>query len=515
MDVGDRVDVLMNGEVQSLIVKEISLMATEFRKLDGRIVQAPNNVLNQLFILNMRRTGGVAEGVPTTLRFGVSIELIDALRQSMLDFVRSEPRDYKPDILTELTDIPNLTAIKLTIIFFHKQNWQNEGLRIGRRNKFMCALMVNVQRLGIESSIYNGPGGSVNTPMYLAYPPGAQGSMPQTMPPPGQPFNPLTSNKEQNATIDEVLSPSNDYAVDDDWTESSAQGPTSALPEGYRPTQTQMSRRRAFQGRHSSISQHMAKVDYSLGATDFAQSSANDFFEESQERGLAAVLEVAEEAEERAVKERFEREKAARKSASRVRDSSDLPVNGNLQRSNTVFSQQSSAGTTRRNRFRLMGGRGGNNNARHPLNFDEEASLAMGMDESGGPLDRYRSNESNISAGKVSFERNGSLLSRFGRQRTATLPAHLESPISARPAPVAMQHERRDMSVILENPRELAAIREQQTRPPSPEAQAHLTEPAHAERTRPSLPHINTQATYQAGHTTTTTTHETTNEPNP
>ncbi|ORY79418.1 Mechanosensitive ion channel-domain-containing protein [Protomyces lactucae-debilis] len=503
MDVGDRVDVLMNGEVQSLIVKEISLMATEFRKLDGRIVQAPNNVLNQLFILNMRRTGGVAEGVPTTLRFGVSIELIDALRQSMLEFVRSEPRDYKPDILTELTDIPNLTAVKLTIIFFHKQNWQNEGLRIGRRNKFMCALMVNVQRLGIESSIYNGPGGTMNTPMYISYPQSGQQPGVQSFNPHGQPFNPLTSNKEQNAAIDQVLSPSNDCAVDDDWqNESTAQGPSSALPDNYRPTQTPMSRRRGpGVGRQSSVTQHMAKVDYSLGATDFAQSAANDFFEESQERGLAAVLEVAEEAEERAQKERFERDKAMRKSNSRARTSSDLPgpatSGNNLQRSNTGLSQLSSAGTTRRNRFRLMGGRGGNiNSARTMLQFDEEAQYPLAGDANGGPLDRLRSNESVASAGRSSFERRGSMLSRLGRQRTNNTQAPPESPAiqTPRPVPSALQTERRDMSVIMENPAELAFLREQVARTPSPGLE-EKTMPTTTAATshRQSLPRIITQ----------------------
>ena len=62
-DVGDRVDVYNTGAgtVDTFFVKEIALMYTEFKKLEGHVVQAPNSLLNTLFILNMRRSGALAE----------------------------------------------------------------------------------------------------------------------------------------------------------------------------------------------------------------------------------------------------------------------------------------------------------------------------------------------------------------------------------------------------------------------------------------------------------------------
>lgn len=364
-DVGDRVDVLMNGTVQSLIVKEISLMATEFRLLDGRIVQAPNNILNQLFILNMRRTGGVAEPVPTTLRFGVKIETIEALRQSMLEFVRSEPRDYKPDILSELTDIPNLLCVKFTLIFFHKQNWQNEGLRIGRRNKFMCALMTNIQRLGMQSAIYNEPGGAAETPMYVQYPKQQLTTSPfvgQSAGPTS--FEPVSPGSKATEGIAEE--PSKSFSESGASTDISSQ----AL-EPLRPSPSMSATLRRRNGRSSSVSAHMQKVDYSLGATEFAQSNTNDFFEETQERGLQAVLEVAEEQEERTQEEKFEREKRERKSASRARSPTD---SFRLQRTNTAMSNRSRVGS-RLNRFRLMPSRSRQDEERPGHGYDEEYNL--------------------------------------------------------------------------------------------------------------------------------------------
>ena len=60
-------------------VKEISLLYIECKKIEGHIVQAPNSYLNTLFILNMRRTGGLAEAVPVTVKFGATLDQIDDL----------------------------------------------------------------------------------------------------------------------------------------------------------------------------------------------------------------------------------------------------------------------------------------------------------------------------------------------------------------------------------------------------------------------------------------------------
>lgn len=81
-------------------VKEISLLYTEFKKLGGHIVQAPNSYLNTLFILNMRRSGGLAEAIPLTVKFGTTLDQIDDLRQRLLEFVKTEKREYQPNILT-------------------------------------------------------------------------------------------------------------------------------------------------------------------------------------------------------------------------------------------------------------------------------------------------------------------------------------------------------------------------------------------------------------------------------
>jgi len=170
-DVGDRVTIYGNtgttGKGDDYFVKEISLLYTEFKKMEGHVVQAPNSYLNTLFILNQRRSGGLAEAVPMTFKFGTTLDQINALRQRLLDFVTAEKREYQSNILTELKNVNEAHSIDLNIVFFFKSNWQNELLRLQRRNKFICALMVAIQEVGIEGPRMRYPGQKESFPLYM------------------------------------------------------------------------------------------------------------------------------------------------------------------------------------------------------------------------------------------------------------------------------------------------------------------------------------------------------------
>jgi Mechanosensitive ion channel len=170
-DVGDRVTIygntgaLLHGD--DYFVKEISLLYTEFKKMEGHVVQAPNSYLNTLFILNQRRSGGLAEAVPIVLKFGTTLEQIDTMRQRLLEFVRCEKREYQPNILTELRAVTENFSITLNVVFFYKSNWQNEGLRLQRRNKFISMVMISLQEIGIEGPRMNLQGAHVDFPLHV------------------------------------------------------------------------------------------------------------------------------------------------------------------------------------------------------------------------------------------------------------------------------------------------------------------------------------------------------------
>lgn len=263
-DVGDRVTIYgntgANMKGDDYFVKEISLLYTEFKKMEGHLVQAPNSYLNTLFILNMRRSGGLAEGVPLTVKFGTTIDQIDELRNRLLEFVKAEKREYQSNILTEIREVVEAHSVNLNVVFFYKSNWQNEGLRLQRRNKFICALMVSMQELGIEGPRMRLPGQKEESPFHVHYPPARQTD---GLSPIAEGRGPLSGSLARDSPI----------------------VPNSA--DGYRPPSSKLqsgnflSRR----GRGESVSAMSRRVDFSLGMKDVSSADmAGDVYDDSPNR---------------------------------------------------------------------------------------------------------------------------------------------------------------------------------------------------------------------------------------
>ncbi|KAI9368616.1 Mechanosensitive ion channel-domain-containing protein [Aspergillus egyptiacus] len=283
-DVGDRVTIYGNSGDNGLgddyYVKQISLLYTEFKKMQGHIVQAPNSYLNTLFVLNQRRSGALAEAIPIVIKFGTTLEQIDALRQRLIEFVRSERREFQMNILTELRAVTENFSVTLNVVFFYKSNWQNEGLRLQRRNKFICMLMIALQEIGIEGPRMNLQGASVNFPFHLAgHPPPYQAVSPAgggDQPPP----NPHISDERRPGS-------------------SSGSNPHhSILRKG--------SNAAAARARGESLSTRK-HVDFSLGMRDMTSEDVmGDVFEVRSPRAEAMVRQVI--AERRQQEEEAERQ---------------------------------------------------------------------------------------------------------------------------------------------------------------------------------------------------------------
>ncbi|KAI0023622.1 hypothetical protein F4780DRAFT_58664 [Xylariomycetidae sp. FL0641] len=153
-DVGDRVTVYGNtGSTltgDDYYVTEISLLYTEFKKMEGHIVQAPNSLLNNLFILNHRRSGQLADVFTLRMKYGTPPSVIKELEARMTEWVQENKRDYTSKIITELTGFEDVYCMSVNFICFHKTSFQNELLRLIRHNKFAIELMTQMVDLGIE-----------------------------------------------------------------------------------------------------------------------------------------------------------------------------------------------------------------------------------------------------------------------------------------------------------------------------------------------------------------------------
>ncbi|KAH9883480.1 Mechanosensitive ion channel-domain-containing protein [Xylariomycetidae sp. FL2044] len=153
-DVGDRVTIygntgaLMTGD--DYYVTEISLLYTEFKKMEGHIVQAPNSILNTLFILNHRRSGHLADVFELRMKYGTPSTVIKELEARMTEYVLENKRDFTSKIITELRGFEDAYCMTVNFICFHKTSFQNELLRLIRHNKFAIELMNQMVDLGIE-----------------------------------------------------------------------------------------------------------------------------------------------------------------------------------------------------------------------------------------------------------------------------------------------------------------------------------------------------------------------------
>lgn len=330
-DVGDRVGIYGNTGSQlkgdDYFVKEISLLYTEFKKMEGHIVQAPNSYLNGLFILNQRRSGGLAEAVSITIKFGTTLEQLDGLRTKLLEFVKMENREYQGNILTELRDIVDVHSMNLNVVFFYKSNWQNEGLRLARRNKFICAMMVTMQELGIEGPYMRLPGMRETFPMYLSQVPhiGQQGAGHG-----GTPDNPMGYGPGSNMPEDPPF-----VAPED----GSAAPPSRVMRSG--------SILKGGRDRGESMSQMTKRVDFSLGMKAMASGDmSGDVYEDRNPS--RAQIQIIEASQERS-RSRDERARSSADAArTTARDENFGP--GNLARRSTESRWRSSQ-SLHRNRF--------------------------------------------------------------------------------------------------------------------------------------------------------------------
>lgn len=234
------------------------------------VVQAPNSLLNTLFILNQRRSSGLADPIELKLRFGTSSAVVEELKARMVDFVLENKRDYQPRIISEVRTIDEVYSVTLNVIFFHKSNYQNELLRLQRHNKFAAELMQQMKELGIEGPRKAQPGGAKDYPFYYVpvspppsynssgpFPPdGREGSITSTSPRKESAATTTTAGAHDNASLTHLshgLSPQRSASPDvfrRRRAESRARQLDSYLP-GFEDV---------FEGRRDPAAAHLARL---------------------------------------------------------------------------------------------------------------------------------------------------------------------------------------------------------------------------------------------------------------
>lgn len=164
-DVGDKIEV----NKASYTVKEIRLLTTIMVDSNSTLVQAPNKVLNDLFIYNMRRSPQLSETFTFDVAFDTTFEQLEKLRAKMFYFVQSQRRDYLPVFDVNVVDFPEQGKMVLSADIKYKSSSQQSTLKAKRRNKWICQLKTTLAELAIYGPSGN-PGATAAPKRYTEVP---------------------------------------------------------------------------------------------------------------------------------------------------------------------------------------------------------------------------------------------------------------------------------------------------------------------------------------------------------
>ena len=152
-DIGDRVDV----SNEELTVDRISLLYTNFKRVaNGKAVQIPNIVLNNLWVENVTRSRSMREFISVFVNFGTSFEDIKLLENELRRFVcaKDNARDFQQEVEVRVMNMAEMDKLELRVEMRYKGIWHSDAHRASRRSKFLC----EVVRVLRQIPIY-GPGG--------------------------------------------------------------------------------------------------------------------------------------------------------------------------------------------------------------------------------------------------------------------------------------------------------------------------------------------------------------------
>ncbi|ANB14777.1 hypothetical protein AWJ20_2384 [Sugiyamaella lignohabitans] len=139
LDVGDIVTIALNGVNSTMSVSEISLLYTVLKDTSTGVVrQAPNAVLNTLWIDNTTRSGPMS--TPFTFTLGLpetSAEDIEVFKDRLNQFLAENHRDYMPNPYVQITNYEDLDRIALTVSVTYRNNFADGTLLGNRRTKLL------------------------------------------------------------------------------------------------------------------------------------------------------------------------------------------------------------------------------------------------------------------------------------------------------------------------------------------------------------------------------------------
>lgn len=148
-DIGDRVHIEIEKEIENMVVSELNVFSTVFYRWDGAKIYVPNHILLQKAIVNVRRSALMAENIKIQIDFDTSTEKIQHLKREIGKFLKKHPKDFTDYFMVNYEDLENTNKLHIKIFLQHNGNWQNYESYMQRRSKFIMFLKDAVEEQGI------------------------------------------------------------------------------------------------------------------------------------------------------------------------------------------------------------------------------------------------------------------------------------------------------------------------------------------------------------------------------
>ncbi|KAA8528788.1 hypothetical protein F0562_036143 [Nyssa sinensis] len=165
-DVGDRCEV----DGVQMIVEEMNILTTVFRRYDNQIIMYPNSLLATKPISNYFRSPDMGESVDFSIHISTPTEKIVIMKKRIIQYIESRSDHWHQGPTVNIRDLEDMNRLKIVVWVTHRMNHQNMGERWARRGllieemiKIFRGLDIEYRMLPLDMNVRNMPVLSSNT----------------------------------------------------------------------------------------------------------------------------------------------------------------------------------------------------------------------------------------------------------------------------------------------------------------------------------------------------------------
>lgn len=150
-DVGDQVACSGVNNSELMVVESIDVLTSTFRNFINRRIQVPNWMLAGMVIENHKRSPNAVFTFVFQIGVDTTMEQLTTLRARVLEYIKTLPREWKPDFSMNANEAQHGPQgfLKLTFWMTHHLSWQDGKIWRSRSN-FVIQVTNIIREVGIS-----------------------------------------------------------------------------------------------------------------------------------------------------------------------------------------------------------------------------------------------------------------------------------------------------------------------------------------------------------------------------